>query len=214
MKTGEPDAGKSNTRMYAQSELLKRGWTAKLIQLFAPDPDTIRKNPIFAKAAPMKLYAPDRIHEIEESDLFIEAFEKARRRKAGAAKAAATKRSALINLVRKIEIQIDDDRNILENAIESYNEFHIMLDHYDYEPASPSSDPRFLIRIMVNYARHNLTRYDDHIDELYRKVGKAEAYRLLKEKTLIGVGKRYPSLMEECRRQIEEIGKKRGESSS
>jgi len=208
MKTDKPEAGKSSTRMYAQSELLKRGWTAKLIQLFAPEPDAIRKNPFFAKAAPMKLYAPDRIHEIEGSDLFIEAFEKARRRKAGAAKAAATKRSALLDLVSRIEIHIDDDSNIRQNAIDSYNDFHIMLDHDDYEPATTTSDPRFLQRIMVNYARHNLTRYDDHINELYRKVGKAEAYRLLKKKTLIGVGKRYPSLREECRRQIEEIGKK------
>jgi len=199
--------------MYTQSDLLKRGWTAKLIQLFAPEPDAIRKNPIFAKAAPMKLYAPDRIHETEQSDIFIEAFEKARRRKLGAKKGAATKRSTLLSLVSRIEIQIDDDRNILKNAIESYNSFHIVRDHDDYEPASTTSEPRFLQRIMVNYARHNLTRYDDHIDELYRKVGKAEAYHLLKKKTLIAIGKRYPSLMEECRRQIEEIGKERKEGS-
>lgn len=195
--------------MYTQSDLLKRGWTAKLIRLFAPEPDAIRKNPFFAKASPMKLYAPDRIHEIEGSDLFIEAFEKARRRKVGAAKGAATKRTALLDLVSRIEIHIDDDRNIRINAIESYNDFHIMRNHAEYEPALTTSDPRFLQRIMVNYARHNLTRYDDHINELYRKVGKKEAYRLLKKKTLIGIGKRYPSLREECRRQIQEMGKEK-----
>jgi hypothetical protein len=188
--------------LYTQSGLLERGWTKKLIADFAPEPDAVKTNPIFKKAAPMKLYAEDRIRQIEQSDEFINAFQKAKGRKRAARKAVQTKKLVLLNLIDQIEIVIMYDPDIQNNAIASYNNFHDEMGHYDYEPAQRTSDPSFLERITVNYARHNLTRYDTLIDRLYRKVGKQEAYRLLKRRTLEGIAIRYPSLAEECRRQM------------
>lgn len=154
----------------------------------------------------MKLYAEDRITQIEQSDEFINAFHTAKGRKKAAQKAVYTKKTALLNLIDQIEIRIADDPNIQNHAIASYNDFHEEMGHYDYEPARKTSDFHFLERITVNYARHNLTRYDSLIDQLYRKVGKQEAYRLLKRRTLEAIARRYPSLDEECRRQADPIG--------
>ena len=150
----------------------------------------------------MKLYAEDRITQIEQSDEFINAFHAAKGRRKAAQKAVYTKKTALLNIVDQIEIRIADDPNIQNHAIASYNDFHEEMGHNDYEPARITSDFRFLERITVNYARHNLTRYDAMIELLYRKVGKQEAYRLLKRRTLEAIMIRYPFLVKECKRQM------------
>lgn len=175
-----------------------------MITRFVPEPDITKINPIFKKAAPMKLYRSERIHEIEESEAFLTAFESAKTRKAGARKAAETKRRELIILVTSIDIQIEDDHNLLSHAISSYNDYKATMIDGLFKIASKRSDQLFLKRISVNYARHHLTRYDEQIEMLYRKVGKKEAYLLLKKRTLDAIAEKYPHLADECRRQAGE----------
>lgn len=190
--------------MYTRSDLLKRGWTQAMITRFAPEPDITKINPRFKNAAPMKLYRPERIHEIEESEAFLKASEQSKGRRAGARKAAETKRRDCIGLVESIEIQIADEPNLLGNAISSYNTYRASVSDGLFKIASKRSDPLFLERISVNYARHHLTGYDSQIELLYRKVGKQEAYLLLKKRTLAAIALKYPHLADECRRQAKE----------
>ena len=47
--------------------------------------------------------------------------------------------------------------------------------HYDVYSAPPETKQRWV----VNFIRHNLTEYDDYIDNIYRKVGVGELYNIL-----------------------------------
>lgn len=172
-----------------------------MIAAFAPEPDIIKVNPVFKKAAPMKLYAPDRIHTIEQSEAFITAFETAKGRKVAASKAVQTKKKRLIDIIDSVQIHIEEDTNLLNHAISDYNSYRAQTADGIFKQASKRSNPLFLERICVNYARHNLTRYDELIGHLYKKVGKQEAYRLLKRRTLAAIALQYPDLADECRRQ-------------
>ena len=48
--------------------------------------------------------------------------------------------------------------------------------------ASINSDMEFLSRICTNYLRHNMTNYESELEKLFGKVGKYDAYNLLKTK--------------------------------
>ena len=68
--------------------------------------------------------------------------------------------------------------------------------------ASEDSDDAFLSRIMVNYIRHDLSSYEERLDMLFGRVGKREAYRILLKKIYKAIKKAYPSLADECNRQL------------
>jgi hypothetical protein len=55
---------------------------------------------------------------------------------------------------------------------------------------------------MVNYIRHNLTNYEDLLEELEGKVGKINAYIKLKNKILKKIAEVYPDLKDECYNQM------------
>ena len=92
-----------------------------------------------------------------------------------------------------------------EEAIESYNNFHSILlieRGHDYDPASKESDPAFLERITVNYIRHHLTEYDDHLEEVAGKVGISQAIDAIRDRVYDEIAKQYPEYAQECKRQI------------
>ena len=62
-----------------------RGWTDKLIEQFLGEPDHLKTNPMYKKAAPMRLYLLDRVTACEGSEAFKEARAAADRRKENAA---------------------------------------------------------------------------------------------------------------------------------
>lgn len=190
--------------MYTLTDLKKRGWTQKLISTFVPTPDETRRNPLYRSAPPMKLYLKNRIESIENSEEYREMWKKVQSAKRASKKGVDTKRQKLIDLVSKVKITVDLDSNVLINAIDSYNEFQSAKEWrgYSVRYASVNSDSSFLQRIQVNYIRHNLTQYDEYVDDLYRRVGKHEAYRLLKNRTLSEIAKVYPHLYDECNNQM------------
>ena len=57
--------------------LRHRGWTPDLIDAFLGEPDEVRANPFFTRAAPMRLYALERIEAAEQLPSFAEAKAKA-----------------------------------------------------------------------------------------------------------------------------------------
>jgi hypothetical protein len=61
----------SKKEYLVKSKLLERGWTNSLINKFLPEPDEIKKNPHYRKAAPMKLYL---LEKIQQKQLMILKF--------------------------------------------------------------------------------------------------------------------------------------------
>jgi hypothetical protein len=49
-------------------------------------------------------------------------------------------------------------------------------------------------RLAVNYLRHELTAYDDHLAALYRRVGKDAACDAINEKVYEAISRAYPEL--------------------
>ena len=56
---------------------------------------------------------------------------------------------------------------------------------------------------MVNYLRHELSSYENELNETAGKVGVRDAYLEIKDKVLFAIGDSYPELQNECRRQRE-----------
>jgi hypothetical protein len=182
-----------------KTQLKARGWTDSQIKNFLGAPDWNTVNPKYACAAPVCHYRAARVTAIEASAEFIESQAKGAKRRAGAAKAVETKKQqlraflgGLVVVVPKIE-----RRELTRLACESYNSFNSERGFY----ASPDFDRDFLARIAVNYLRHELSCYEETLDEITGKVGAADAYLEVKDKVLDAIGKTYPDLFYECNRQ-------------
>ena len=94
-------------------------------------------------------------------------------------------------------------KKIKKLAIEEYNIHQAEVGHVENMILDEKYlDNAFLSRIMVNYIRHNLTSYEDLLEELRGKEGKYEAYTKLKNKILEKIAEVYPELKEECNRQM------------
>jgi hypothetical protein len=136
------------------------------------------------------------------------------KRREAAERATSTKSQRLEAYVSDltIAIRVMPLPAVIERACEDYNrrmediEEERMDDgHYDFmwTPATSASDPLFLQRIMVNYLRHSLSRYDDELARLLGRVGVRAAYAQLNQKMYSAITQSYPELTAECIRQVE-----------
>jgi len=93
---------KTRTTFLSLSSLKSRGWTAGLVTKFLKHPDSVKPNPMFKSASPMKLYLLERIEMVENSPEFAAESEKIASRKRGAKKAVETKRGKTREMVEKM----------------------------------------------------------------------------------------------------------------
>lgn len=191
----------------SKAGLKERGWTDTGITKFLGPCDKTAVNPHYRKAAPMHLFLVDRVVAAEQTDAYRQFTEKNKNRVTGAKKAVKTKKERLLEELMGWQINVKKKKyhKVVRNAINSYNSFHHMLNverGHEYIKASKNSDPEFLRRITVNYLRHNLSSYEERLDDLFGKVGKTEAYIILNRKIYESIAKAYPDLAEECERQM------------
>lgn len=190
--------------------LKERGWTEAMVKRFLGEPDQFRDNPRYRSAAPMRLYAAQRVEEAESSIDFAEMKSKSGTRSNSAKKAAETRRGQLLAEVEAmtVHVRVLDATKLLRDAVASYNfrkeEYAFERGYFDYQPATVKSDPDFLSRIQVNYARHHLSKYDRHLEDVAGKTGVADAVWLIREKVYAAIALAYPVLADECRRQLAE----------
>jgi hypothetical protein len=181
------------------SDVKEQGWTSTMINRFLPKPDKIKRNPYYKCVAPMKLYEKAKVEEIEKTEQFKKAYEKAQQRRKSCKKAIETKRDKLMSYVESINVDIPEkDINVVrKNAIDSYNDWQFSRMDSSFF-ASESSDPDFLDRITVNYLRHEMTQYERQLYMIKGKTGKVKAYSKLKRKILDAIAQVYPDLALEC----------------
>lgn len=192
-----------------KSGLKERGWTEFSIKKFLGEPDMTKDNPHYKRGPPMCLYLLKRVKRKERTKGFIEWKERSLKRRDGAKRAVLTKKEQLLNMVNSWNIQIPSKSidSIRKNAIHHYNDFQeykfMYYNNYDdHDAASLDSEPDFLDRIVVNYIRHELSSYEDRLDDLFGRVGKGRAYNVLNRKIFKAIKKKYPSLGDECDRQM------------
>ncbi len=190
----------SKKRKYHTSASLKeRGWSDTMIKNILGEPDDYMDNPHYKCAAPMRLWTVEHVRKAERRKVFKEAAAKYAARKDGAAaaarKAVETKREKCLSYARTVTIDIPvmPKDELLTEAIDSYNEWHLW-DRRCLMLADKDSDPDFLNRITVNYLRHECTEYDEHLRELSGSVGIEEAHDILKGRVNEAICKTYPHL--------------------
>jgi len=201
------DATPMITKFRLKSE---RGWTDNLFKIFLRSPDLVKPNPNHRSGPPMQLFNLERIEAIEKTEEFKAQREITAKRKEAAERAVETKWEMMQQYLDAIEIRIPilDRAELIERACEHYND---MQDWRAVEGRSTSglkatddSDPKFLERICVNYLRHCLTNYEDHLDEMSGKVGFSQGYREVRCRIFSEISKSYEWLAEECKWQQED----------
>jgi len=197
-----------NISMITKSQLkLERGWTDKLIKDFLPVPDMTKPNPQYKSGSPMLLFSIERIENVEKTEEFNTQQKIASKRKEASTKAVETKRQQLRNWLDTVEIYIPilDKSKLIKLACNQYNEMQMEREFEGLSTcgikATKESDTKFLERICVNYLRHCLTKYEEHLEEMSGKVGCGEGYGEIRSKIFSKISKKYPWLADECNRQ-------------
>lgn len=191
-----------------KTSLKDREWTDGLIKQFLPEPDKRKQNPCYRNAADMCLYKLSRVEIIESSEEFSAAKNRLKNRINASKKAAETKREKLLEEVESWEIVVEEKsmETIMNEAMEHYmdrcSESNLENPNFDIGNID-FSNKEFMHRIAVNYIRHELSMYDDRLENLFGKVGKDDAYLLLNEKIYEAIAEAYPDLGNECQRQLE-----------
>jgi hypothetical protein len=154
------------------------GWTRGLIDKLLGEPDKLARNPHYASAAPMRLYLLERVAEVEQTPEYQTALAKLGPRREAPKAAAATRMAAaavraaaaterqqaqLAELRQRIdtaeiEITMVDPKTIEHAAFESYYV-------HGGEVPRRQGGPEFQPRVIQNYMRHELSNYDDLLDE-------------------------------------------------
>lgn len=197
--TTTPIISNQEAVMLNKSQIKGRGWTESQIKRFLGEPDKKRKNWRYRRSL-ICLYDPERVEKIESTDEFKRAQMKAVSRRKAALEAAERKRTAIENYIESLNIvvqQMDWD-DLVREACLSYNSNRSLSANV---AASSNSNQEFLERIMVNFLRHECSRYERELSQVSHNVGAAEARLLLKCRILDAIGDAYPDLALECSNQ-------------
>jgi hypothetical protein len=157
----------------------------------------------------MQLFNIDRIEAIEQTEDFKARQVGAVKRQEAAMLAVETKRRQLRDYLETITIKVPalPRQRLIEQACDHYN---AMQDWRAAEGrptsellATADSDSEFLERICVNYLRHCLTKYEDHLNAMSGKVGFGEGYEEVRRRIFAAISEKHDWLADECRRQQE-----------
>lgn len=190
--------------------LAERGWTEAAIRRFLGAPDRTATNPVYRSAAPMRLFSLARAAAVEATEEWAAWRASADQRSARSRAAAETRRQALLAEVAALDIRVPaiEAARLAELAVEHRN--RIDWDRcerrgWDPDPATVDGvDEATLRRWKVNYLRHQRTIYDAALNDLYARVGRAEATEAIRERVYAVIAEKYPDLADEARRQAAE----------
>ena len=189
--------------MLTKTDLRARGWTASLIDTFLPTPDLEKRNPRYASAAPMKLYFLWRIENMERTAQWQQRRAVAKKRSESSSRAAATKAARLLRSLQNMTIVVPilPMNQLVQSACRHYND--MAIDREKPFRAKPTSEKAFLDRICVNYLRHELTDYEEHLEDVFGKVGVNLARSEIRTRVYSAIAELYPALASECETQLQ-----------
>lgn len=194
-----PKPANSEGMLIAADLKKERGWTDSQIRTFLPEPDRTARNPFSRKAAPMKLYARERVEAVEATPEFASAREASRKRQLAARERALAKKKEAVAVAQAVELRIvpEDWPVVQQKALEHYNGRL----RRNQPPATPRTAPSRLNRLTVNYLRHQQTSYEEQLQQFKGVVGVGEAYLVVRNRILDLIATTYPALAAECERQ-------------
>jgi hypothetical protein len=159
------------------------------------EPDKLVTNLHHRSGPRVRLYTLARIEKAEASPTFVKAREKMQRRSLSALLAAEEQRERLRECLHEMPVEVRriPIKEVREMAIQHYNAWQSGKRNPG-ETAREDSDERFLVRITVNYVRHELTSYDAEMDEVAGRIGADEGRDLVRQKILEAIAEAYPEL--------------------
>lgn len=189
-------------------ELKKRGWTEAMVRDLLGEPDSRVPNPRYRSAAPMRLWALDRVTVAESGEEFAARLKAGKARSAASVAAADKRRKQLLDRVSAMTVRVPQlgEEELASKAIKHRNrEREFREDFWWVNPDDPSSvEDKTLERWKVNYLRHALTNYERQLTAVAGKVGVRDAKSLIRRKVYDAISERYPSLAAECNKQYNE----------
>ena len=189
-------------RMMCLSELKENGFNQKLIDELLPEP-TLKQNPRYKKAAPMKLWREDDVKKAMETQAYKDYQAVRAKRQAAAKKAVDTKTEKLIaeveTAIEEITIVRIGIKRLRKESLSAKQAWYAIN---GYERRAYNADDETINRWMVNHIRHCYTKYENDLGLLFNRVGKTKAYVLLKNAILEKIAAVYPELEQECKSQM------------
>ena len=173
-------------KCYSAAELKERGWTDTAITKFAGEADKTLRNPVFKKAAPMRLWLKARISRIEKTRRFLAWQIGAEDRKGSAVDGVQTRQSHMEEQVSEAEITIDPGWS--EERLKALS----LSTHGGNYEGEPRGEWHWNNRTARNTIRHCLTNYEDLWKLINRGKTSEPAYRLLSEKVEALIDATYP----------------------
>lgn len=179
------------------------GFSDRLIKELLPEPQLVT-NPRYMYAAKMKLWNINDVKKAMENQAFKDYQKKREKRKLAAKKSVETKIAKLENetdlFIESLEIEhleLDKIRDLTIEAKQRWYDNHCK-DCFTEPRSAYDADEETVTRWMVNYIRHNMTRYDAQLYNMKGKTGKQEIYFKLHDLILDKIAESYPELKEEC----------------
>lgn len=192
---------------YNLTQMKERGWTTSIVKKMVDIQPTEFKG--MYSRQPQKCYPKEYVENLEKTDQFVELRKKAVSRQETMKAVAESKReaniakfSARVDAVKVPELSADE---LKARTIKSKRKWYsyqadmrgecdegIDVDHLPNE---------VLYRWEVNYIRHELTRYETLLDQIYGIVGAHDSYLVIKNRILDKIASVYPWLKDECERQ-------------
>jgi hypothetical protein len=186
-------------RYIARQALKEQGMTDAILKHLTPDiVNKLGRNHVSYH------YEIAKVEAFKTSDVYQKYLIGAEKRKLSARKAVNTKIARITEEFSNIHIDVVRGwkrREIVNAAINAYNEFQCMRGRYENATAHEGSSQDFIERISVNFIRHNLTDYEVVLQYLESKVGKFQAYQLLRDRLFKCIAAAYPFFANECARQ-------------
>lgn len=189
-------------KYYTYSNLSKMGFTKKLIEEHLHEP-LLKDNPHYRMGPKMKLYLAKDVEKFMKTDIFLN-YQESRKNRVNAAIKNANKRREenyryIDDEISKIivkRVSLDElERLTLEAKLDWL--LWTRDDFYGFDDLSDET----LARWMINYIRHNLTNYDEILDNIKGKFGVEEAYIKYKKILMLKIKEVYPELFIETKEQ-------------
>lgn len=183
---------------YTKTEIKQRGWTDTMIKNLLPEPQ-LKPVPMHPSWGPMKLWDISLVEQVEGTEAFSKAMEKASKRKEAAEKAVVTK------LVHNMEYIEESIKKIKVRKLRYAVVYTRMIEDRIYNHGYTGGNEEAEQRWAVNFVRHELTSYDKEMYNIAGKVGTHQMYAEYKRAVLDKIAEAYPELQAECERQKQRI---------
>ena len=189
-------------KYYTYSNLSKMGFTKKLIEEHLHEP-LLKDNPHYRMGPKMKLYLAKDVEKFMKTDIFLNYQESRKNRVNAPIKNASKRREENYRYIDDEISQITVKRVPLDElerlTIEAKVDWLLWTrdDFYGFDDLSDET----LARWMINYIRHNLTNYDEILDNIKGKFGVEEAYIKYKKILMLKIKEVYPELFIETKEQ-------------